>query len=237
VIENTLPTARLKPLGPRHGIVAVLTILFCSLVPSRMESYANELTRGRRESSQTSAPIYKHGRLELGLESMYVFKVVPNPFFGMAGSYNKSPIDYRLATQVLSLRYQLTDPSGPSFLRGNWEISGILIGSAIVEGPESYYVGLGGGLRYYFVQPRARLAPFLEVRGTAGFTDSQGYKYAQQQDFTFCYMLGAGLRYDLNERLSLTAAAVDQHLSNAYITRPNYGFDGVGFSLGTVFRF
>ena len=64
---------------------------------------------------------------------------------------------------------------------------------------------MGGGLRYYFVQPRARLAPFLEVRGAAGFTDSRGYHYAQQQDFTFSYMLGAGFRYDFNRRLSVTA--------------------------------
>lgn len=188
-------------------------------------------------AGQTGAPIYERGRLELGLESIYTFIIIPNPFFELAGAYNKSPIDYKLSTQVFALRYQLTNPSGPSFLRGNWEISGILIGSAIVEGAESYFVGLGGGLRYYFVQPRARLAPFLEVRGGAGFTDSRGYKYAQQQDFTFCYLLGAGLRYDLNQRMSFTVTAVDQHLSNAYLTRPNYGFDSVGVSLGTLIRF
>lgn len=227
----------LKPLGRSCGAVAALTISFCFFIETGTDSYAGSASDNNARSDGLGNSIYERGRLELGLESAYVFSVVPNPFFAMAGSYNKNPIDYKLSTQILSLRYQLTNPSGPSFLRGNWEISGILIGSAIVEGAESYYVGLGGGLRYYFVQPNARLAPFLEVRGAAGFTDSRGYRYAQQEDFTFCYMLGAGLRYDLNKRLSFTAAAVDQHLSNAYITRPNYGFDSVGFSLGTILRF
>jgi Lipid A 3-O-deacylase (PagL) len=163
--------------------------------------------------------------------------VIPNPFFAMAGAYNKNRLDYELNTEIFSLRYQLTNPAGPWFLRGNWEISALLLGSVIIDGPESYFAGLGAGLRYYFVQPRARLVPFIEVRGGAGFTDSRGYRDAQQQDFTFCYMLGAGLRYDLNRYLSLTASAIDQHLSNSYITSPNYGFDSSGFSLGALIRF
>jgi hypothetical protein len=227
----------LKPLGPSRGSLAALKISVCLLAITMTDSHAGFAIDDHNEPDQPSAAIYQRGRLELGLESIYTFTVIPNPFFALAGLNNKSPIDYKLSTQALSLRYQLTDPSGPFFLRGNWEISGILIGSVIVQGPESYFVGLGGGLRYYFVQPHARLAPFLEVRGAAGFTDSRGSKYAQQQDFTFCYMLGAGLRYDLNQRLSLTASAVDQHLSNAYLTSPNYGFDSVGFSLGALFRF
>lgn len=227
----------LKPLSFGRGALAALTVLFCLCAPGKTECLAGGVPSDGPRPTETGSAIYERGRLELGLESIYTFVVVANPFFATAGSYNKSPIDYHLSTQVLALRYQLTDPSGAWFLRGSWEISGIFIGTAIVEGAESYYVGLGGGLRYYFVQPRARLAPFLEVRGAAGFADSRGYKYAQQQDFTFCYILGAGLRYDLNTRLSLTVSAVDQHLSNAYITRPNYGFDSVGISLGTVIRF
>jgi hypothetical protein len=223
----------LKPLSRVRRIAVALATSFCLLAISGAESHAGPTTDDHG-TNQSAAATYERGRLELGLESMYTFVIIPNPFFGMAGLYNTSPIDYKLSTQLLSLRYQLTSPSGPSFLRGNWEISGILIGSVIFEGAESYFVGLGGGLRYYFVQPRARLAPFLEARGAAGFTDSRGYKYAQQQDFTFCYILGAGLRYDLNQRLSLTVSAIDQHLSNAYLTRPNYGFDSVGVSTSAI---
>jgi hypothetical protein len=200
------------------------------------ESYAGAISSNEAAQSP-DAPLYARGRSEFGLESTYSFAVIPNPFFAIAGLYNKNSLDYKLATQILSLRYQLTNPGGWSFLRGNWEISGLVMGTAIVEGPESYFAGLGGGLRYYFVQPRARLAPFLEVRGAAGFTDSRGYHDAQQQDFTFSYILGAGFRYDVNRRLSVTASAIDQHLSNAYITRPNYGFDSLGFSLGALIRF
>jgi hypothetical protein len=226
----------LKPnsILPRRFITLIVPL--CFFAAAQAEAYAGAIFSN--EAAQTpDASFYARGRWEFGLESTYSFTVIPNPFFAIAGLYNKNSLDYKLATQILSLRYQLTNPSGWSFLRGNWEISGLAIGSTIVEGPESYFAGLGAGLRYYFVQPRARLVPFLEVRGGAGFTDSRGYHDAQQQDFTFSYMLGAGFRYDLNRRLSLTASAIDQHLSNAYITSPNYGFDSLGFSFGAVIRF
>jgi len=189
----------------------------------------------RRSESNTA--IYERGRWEFGLESAYTFVIVPNPFFGIAGQYNKNPRDYKLATQILAARYQFANPGGPLFLRGSLEMSGILVGSAIVEGPESYFFGLGIGFRYYFIQPGARLVPYLEVRGGPGWTDSRGMRFAQQQDFTFTYILGAGVRYDVNRRWSLTASVIDQHLSNAYLTKPNYGFDSVGFSLGAITRF
>jgi Lipid A 3-O-deacylase (PagL) len=227
----------LKPFSLRCGRLARTLVPLCSFALAGSEVYAGENSVDGGATKLEDSTFYARGRLDFGLESAYTFLGVANPFFAMAGSYNKNPIDYKLSTQILSLRYQPADPSGPSFLRGSWEISGLLLGSVILEGPESYFAGLGAGLRYYFVQRHARLAPFVEVRGAAGFTDSRGYHYAQQQDFTFCYMLGAGLRYDLNRRLSLTATVIDQHLSNAYLTRPNYGFDSVGFSLGVVIRY
>jgi hypothetical protein len=218
----------------RRRITLIASVGLCAA--AQTEAYAGA-NFSHETAESPDAPFYARGQWELGLESAYSFAVIPNPFFAIAGLYNKNSLDYKLATQILSLRYQLTNPSGWSFLRGNWEISGLVIGTAIVEGPESYFAGVGGGLRYYFVQPCARLVPFLEVRGGAGFTDSRGYHDAQQEDFTFSYMLGAGLRYDVSHRLSVTASAIDQHLSNAYITSPNYGFDSLGFSVGALIRF
>ena len=184
-----------------------------------------------------SEPLYQKGQREFSLESSYLFKVIRNPWYLLIGQYYKNPLDYRLATQILSFRYRLTDPSGPSFLRGSLEMSAGLIFSAILEGPEDLFVGLALGLRYYFVQPGAKLIPYLEIRAGPGWTDAGRIPYAQQTDFTFTYMLGAGLRYDVSPRFSLALGLLDQHLSNAYISEPNYGFDALGINLGFYVHF
>lgn len=178
------------------------------------------------------------GRFELSLESAYCFVPVPNPFFGLAGLYNKNPLDYQLATQIVSARYQFTGTGGPGPLRGNMEISTGFLYSTITHGPETFYAGYHMGLRYNFV-PKSwpRLSPYLEVRGGLGWTDSRGFRYAQQQDFTFTYMLGAGLRYRVDRYWSVTVGVLDQHISNAYLTQPNYGFDSVGVQIGVSRRF
>lgn len=61
----------------------------------------------------------------------------------------------------------------------------------------------------------------MEARGGGALTDWHGF-----------YFLGAGPRYDLKPRVSLTVAAIDQHLSKAYQTNPIYGFDSIGLSFG-----
>lgn len=181
--------------------------------------------------------LYQRGSWEISQETAYTFDVVRNPFFAIAGMRDKNPINYNLATQIFGVRYRLTNPSGPWLLRGSLETSASLVGTAIVRGPESYFVGFALGFRYDFVQPGARLVPYVEVRGGPGVTDSRGFRFAQQQDLTFTYLLGAGFRYDLSPRWSVSAGALDQHLSNAYLTNPNYGFDSVGFNLGVMARF
>jgi hypothetical protein len=190
-----------------------------------------------RATSRNPAEIYHRGQWEFGLESLYTFVVVPNPFFGMAGYYNKNPLQYSLATQLLSLRYQLTDPAGPLFLRGSLELNATVVGTTILRGPETYFIGFAVGWRYYFIQPGARLVPYVEARLGPGQTDAAGFRFAQQQDLTGVYLLGIGVRYDVSPRWSVTLSAVDQHLSNAYLTRPNYGFDSVGINLGVIARF
>jgi hypothetical protein len=212
--------------------------VFVAVAAAMMTARAGEI-ESFKDNPPPNPPhsIYEKGRWEFSLESAYTFQTIPNPFFALAGLNNKNPLHYRLATQILSARYQLTNPGGPLFLRGTLETSANLVGSVVVHGPESYFIGFALGFRYYFVQPGARLVPYLEVRGGPGQTDSRGFRHAQQQDFTFTYMLGAGLRYDANPHWSATLSVVDQHLSNAYLTNPNYGFDSVGVSVGLIRRF
>ena len=100
--ENWLRTVLLKPLSLSRGVPVALTISFCLLAITRT-GRAGPAMNQRAGASQSIAAVYERGRLELGLESIYTFVTIPNPFFGTAGLYNKSPIDYELSTQILAL--------------------------------------------------------------------------------------------------------------------------------------
>ena len=182
---------------------------------------------------------YLAGRWEFSLESTYTFHIVSNPFHSLIAGRMIEPnqIDYHLATQLLALRYRLTSPAGPWFLRGSLECSATVVATAIVQGSENYFAGLALGFRYDFVQRNGRLVPFIELRGGPGVTDSRGGQYEQQQDLVFTYLFSVGLRYDLSRRWSAELGAVDQHLSDAYLTPRNYGFDSVGVVIGAFAHF
>ncbi len=172
-----------------------------------------------------------------GFESSFSFDVVPNPWIALVGKYGKNRRNYNLVTQILSARYQVSPPQGPGILRGDLQLTAGLAGSAIVSGPESFFVGTVFGLRYNFQQRHCRLVPYFEASGGPGFTDARKIPYSQQQDFTFTYLLGAGVQYQLTPVWSLSVGAVDQHLSNAYLAKKNYGFDSVGVQIGTQVNF
>ncbi len=222
-----------RPRSPSFRRVAapLLSLLLLALTPAP----------GRAGPPATPAPAPAPpgggSRWSLGLETSYQFQPVPNPFFKVAGYSGKNPLNYHLVTQIVSVRYRVTDTAGPGPLRGNLEVSGGPIYSAILHGPESFFAGLAFNVRYTFVPRGWPVQPFLEVGGGPGWTDSRGFRYAQQQDFTFTYLLGAGLRYEVTPRWNVTLGALDQHISNAYLTNPNYGFDTVGVRLGAARRF
>ncbi len=171
------------------------------------------------------------GTWEFTLQSSVQFLSIPTPVFLFAGRVERNPIHYKLLTQVLSARCLPTKIWGSGWFRGRLEVSANIVGSAIVQGPESYFFGFAPGLRYYFVQPSWQILPYVELAGGPGATDSSGRRFGQQQDFTFTYLLGAGLKGRLGQRNTFTFSVLDQHMSNAYLTRPNYGFDSVGVAL------
>lgn len=165
-------------------------------------------------------------------EVSYQFFTTPSPALILAGDTYRNPLRYRLFTQTISLRLPISRVVGRSFWRGQWEFSINMMGSVIIHGPESYYVGAGPGFRYNFLPRDSRWSPFVELRGFVGATDSSGVKGGQQQDLTFCYQLAVGTKYRINPNLALQIAIVDQHISNAYLTHPNYGFDVIGLNVG-----
>ena len=219
--------------GPLLGAVGILGLMAGAKIAEAGEP-AVTLATAPREDPEAA---WRRGQWSTGLDFSFVYHTVPNPILRVFGHRTGNPLNYRLITQTLSVRRQLTSLAGPGLLRGCFEGSFGITGSAIVHGPETYFIGAGFGLRYYFVQPGARLAPWVEARGAVGQTDSRGFFEAQQQDLTFTYIFSAGVRYEVNRRWSVTLGAAHQHISNAYLTHPNYGFDVVGFNLGVIRRF
>ncbi len=214
-----------------------LAVSFCvpALAPSA----------GRAGSVAPPAPlapaVQGDGRLSFSLETAYLFYSIPSPFFSLVGQSYENPYGYELTTQIASARYRLTGTGGPGPFRGNLEGSAGFLYSAILQGPETFYAGYLMGLRYTFVSSSFPVQPYVEVRGGIGWTDSQGsprdLRYAQQEDLAFTYLLGAGVRYDFAPRWSATLGALDQHLSNFYLAKPNFGFDTVGVQLGLTRQF
>ena len=173
-------------------------------------------------------------------ETAYVFWTIQNPFWLLAaqrGVYNtKNPWHYELDSYLFGGRYDLSRVGGWGFLRGYWQASVGVIGSDIVRGPEHYYAGVLGGLRYLFVPGDGTWAPYVEFREAAGATDASHVPFGQQDDISFMYLFGIGVRYQRSPKWRVSLGIVDQHMSDAYLTKDNFGFDSVGVNLMVELR-
>jgi hypothetical protein len=188
--------------------------------------------------------IYYANRLDVSLETGWLPINIPFVFDFLLGDGYNMPTGrkYTLAPNILSLHWQLDDPSGPSFLRGNWEA---MFGGAytdIPRGPETRYFAYIMGIRRNFVQRNWRVAPYVEGRIGAGDINAKepyGVFAAQGQDFTFTLMLGSGLRYNINSRYAVGVGLSYMHISNLYLSEPkypNYGINVYGPMIGFYMR-
>ncbi|HTV79745.1 MAG TPA: acyloxyacyl hydrolase [Steroidobacteraceae bacterium] len=179
-------------------------------------------------------------RWSYDFETAYVFVDIQNPFWLLAGQRGlnnmKNPWHYRLDSYVFGGRYDLSKVGGWGFLRGQWQTSVGLVGADILHGPEHYYAGLVGGLRYIFVPGDGTWAPYIEFREAVGKTDASRVFYGQQDDTSFMYLFGFGMRYQPDRTWRISLGIVDQHMSDAYLTKYNYGFDSVGAIVAVEWR-
>jgi phosphoribosylformimino-5-aminoimidazole carboxamide ribonucleotide (ProFAR) isomerase len=94
------------------------------------------------------------------------------------------------------------------------------------------------GMRRNFVQPRWRIAPFVDGRLGLGDIDAkgpEGVRFAQGQEFTFTVQIGSGVRYNFNPRYAISAGINWMHISNLYLSQPkffNYGINVYGPMVG-----
>jgi len=207
--------------------------------PPQVEAPAEAQAPSPVEPAALPSPEVDPSRWSLSFETSYLFKTINNPFIFLIKSRfeGPNPLHYRLATQILSARYELTRPGGWSFLRGNWEASLGILDSTIIHGPEDYIVGGVFGLRYNFVPKGSPLSPFIEMRGVLSATNASHIFQGQQQDLTFGYLLSAGVRYQINDRWSASLSALTQHESDFFMTNPNFGFNALGVNAEIKRRF
>ena len=221
----------------RHlKFLIVLQVLLGVSLQARAADNPSLTDAAPASAMQTKPP----SRWTYDFESSYVFWNIQNPFWLLAGQRGvdnmKNPWYYHVNSYVFGGRYDLTNIGGWGFLRGYWQSSVGVIGADILQGPEHYYAGLIGGLRYLFVPGDGTWSPYVEFREGVGATDASHLFYGQQNDISFMYLFALGARYQPDPKWRVSLGIVDQHMSDAYLTKDNYGFDSVGFHVTVEWR-
>ncbi|MCB1224931.1 MAG: acyloxyacyl hydrolase [Verrucomicrobiales bacterium] len=152
---------------------------------------------------------------------------------------NASPLNYTLLPQFLEAKTppMFHIPAGAS----EWVVRSRFTfeGAPIVKGPESYFIGMLFSPSIEFWPESRRWSWFISSGGGFGVMDSRGYDVpgGQGQDFNLSWFAQSGVRVNLTDGLSLTAAALFQHISNGGQNDVNPGIDSLGFTLGVAWNF
>jgi hypothetical protein len=166
------------------------------------------------------------------------FEAVTGAFFFFDTTKNNRPsIDYAL--ESLRLGIMLNDPWQLGFLSGNFELMGELFAGPVVEGPGDVLAGASLVFRYNFVQPHARVVPYLQIAAGGVYTNigEQESRGLISLPVEFNLQGAIGTRILLDDRWSLIIEGDYRHISNAEIKKPNYGIDSVGGNVGFGFSF
>jgi Lipid A 3-O-deacylase (PagL) len=151
-------------------------------------------------------------------------------------------LKYTLVPIIASLRWHVTNVGWKWILRGNMDFTFSGSITAIPRGPETHYYSFDFGIRRNFVYRNWKVVPFFEQRGGAGIINAKeplGVQFAQGQNLTFTYNLGVGARYNLNSKYSFSAGMNYMHISNGYLSEPqftNYGINVYGPMFGMDVR-
>jgi len=143
-------------------------------------------------------------------------------------SAKRVTINYQLEDVRLGWMYD--SPRRTGLLRGNNEFLLESFGGPVTKGPGSYLAGGSVLWRYNFVQPDARLVPYIQVGG--GMLGNDIYKGGGQrevgQGFEFVLQGGLGLKYLINDRWAASAEGGYRHISNADTASRNEGLNSLG---------
>jgi len=197
----------------------------------------------RHERPDRNLDIYYRNRREFSLDVGWHPVNIPFIYdFAVGDSYNMTPLKYTLVPIVASLRWHVTNVGWKWIFRGNMDFTFSGSITAIPRGPETHYYSFDFGIRRNFVYRNWKVVPFFEQRGGAGIINAKeplGVLFAQGQNLTFTYNLGVGARYNLNSKYSFSAGMNYMHISNAYLSQPqfyNYGINVYGPMFGFDMR-
>ncbi len=157
----------------------------------------------------------------------------------MVGTFG-NPNSYEVAAQFVTLRMRISRDLGDaaSFFHGFHQAYFLVMAEPIIRGPENFYYGISAGLRYNFLRPGSRWAPYISGGVGLGWIDSHANIFgAQGQDFTFNILSAVGMSYKVNERWQLSAGVLYEHLSNAGQTDPNPSLNLLGPQVGVTLSF
>jgi hypothetical protein len=187
--------------------------------------------------------IYYRNRREFSLDVGWHPVNIPFVYdFAVGDTYDMTPLKYTLVPIVASLRWHVTNVGWRSIFRGNMDFTFSGSITAIPRGPETHYYSFDFGIRRNFVYRNWKAVPFFEQRGGAGIINAKeplGVIWAQGQNLTFTYNMGAGVRYNLDSKYSFSAGMNYMHISNGYLSQPafyNYGINVYGPMFGFDIR-
>jgi hypothetical protein len=127
----------------------------------------------------------------------------------------------------------LTDPIGPSILKGNFEVLGEATYDYIVE-QRRYGVGLSALFRYNFLISNC-FKPFFQL-GIGVYNTNLSMKDFPN-DFNFLSQGGVGFNLFITPKVALQGKYGVQHLSNASFYKHNGGLDMQKDGLGIAYFF
>jgi len=207
--------------------------------PSKDSKPASPLRKEKSGQIDFNQNIFYRNRLDFSLDGGWLPINIPFVFDVFLGDgYTMTSLRYTLVPIIVSVRWQMDSVGGPWIFRGNWELETSAAVTLIPRGPETRYFAWIMGIRRNFVPRRGRFAPYFDGRlGLGGINAKEplGVLYAQGQDFTFTVNMGSGVRYGINSRYSISAGLNWMHISNLYLSQPqfsNYGINVYGPMLG-----
>jgi len=197
-------------------IPALLTFTLGSAMAGQM------VTEGKVATSVETTP-FDQGKFELQSASGAYFSI---------GHKDQPSLNYTSSAYRLGI--MLNTPSGDGCLRGNCEFLLQVMYGSVFDGPGNYLGGATAILRYNFVQPGSKWAPYIQIGAGAIYTDI--YKDQSQrligQAWEADLEATIGISYYFNNRWSANLEGGYRHNSNADNNARNVGLNSLGGAIG-----
>lgn len=181
---------------------------------------------------------YRQDPSEIFAKGAKEFETVTGVFYFFDRGDNDGP-SVDLAVESLRFGLMLSPPRGTGFFAGNYEFLAEVFGGPIFQGAGSVTTGATIFIRYNFIQPGARVVPYMQIGGGGIYTDISERESHGLVSLPVEFNLQGtgGLRFIVSRHWSILVEAGYRHISNASIKLPNGGVDSVGGDLGVAFSF